>query len=72
MIQLLGPAFAPPMSMDAEVTPPRDEPMTAAQRSDLEVLCRDTDEEFDETITQAEASELIEILRSESSALAED
>jgi hypothetical protein len=43
-----------------------DEPMTAAQRSYLETLCRDTGEEFDDTLTKAEASKRIDELRDRS------
>ncbi|HZT78400.1 MAG TPA: DUF3072 domain-containing protein [Vicinamibacterales bacterium] len=43
-----------------------DEPMTAAQRSYLETLCRDVGEGFDEHLTKAEASKLIDILRERS------
>ena len=43
-----------------------DEPMTAAQRSYLETLCRDTGEEFDETLTKADASKRIDELRQRS------
>jgi len=47
-----------------------DEPMTAAQRSYLETLCRDTNETFDETLTKADASKLIDELRERSPRLA--
>ena len=43
-----------------------DEPMTDAQRSYLETLCRDTGEQFDDTLTKAEASKRIDELRSRS------
>jgi len=43
-----------------------DEPMTAAQRSYLETLCRDTGEQFDDTLTKAEASKRIDELRRQS------
>ena len=36
--------------------------MTAAQRSYLETLCNDTDETFDENLTKAEASKMIDEL----------
>ena len=49
-----------------------DEPMTAAQRSYLETLCRETDEEFDETLSKAEASKRIEELRARSPRLSDD
>jgi hypothetical protein len=43
-----------------------DEPMTPAQRSYLETLCRETNETFDENLTKAEASKRIDELRKES------
>ena len=43
-----------------------DEPMTAAQRSYLETLAQDVGEKFDENLTKAEASKLIEELRERS------
>ena len=43
-----------------------DEPMTAAQRSYLETLCRDTGEEFDDSLSKAEASKRIDQLRERS------
>ena len=43
-----------------------DEPMTAAQRSYLETLCRDTGEQFEEGLTKAEASKRIDELRQRS------
>lgn len=43
-----------------------DEPMTAAQRSYLETLSRDTGEAFDENLTKAEASKRIDELRDQS------
>jgi DUF3072 family protein len=49
-----------------------DEPMTAAQRSYLETLCRETGEEFDEELTKAEASKRIDELRERSPRLAQD
>ena len=48
-----------------------DEPMTAAQRSYLETLCHDTGETFDQNLTKAEASKLIDELRQRSPRLAE-
>jgi Protein of unknown function (DUF3072) len=47
-----------------------DEPMTAAQRSYLETLCRETGEEFDETLSKADASKRIDELRDRSPRLA--
>jgi hypothetical protein len=43
-----------------------DEPMTAAQRSYLETLCRETGEELDETLSKADASKRIDELRGRS------
>jgi hypothetical protein len=43
-----------------------EEPMTAAQRSYLETLARDNGEQFDETLTKAEASKRIDELRERS------
>ena len=40
--------------------------MTAAQRSYLETLCRDTGETFDGQLTKAEASKRIDELRARS------
>jgi hypothetical protein len=40
-----------------------DEPMTDAQRSYLETLCRETGEDFDETLSKADASKRIDELR---------
>ena len=40
--------------------------MTAAQRSYLETLCRETNETFDERMTKAQASKLIDELRDRS------
>ena len=48
-----------------------DEPMTDAQRSYLETLCRETGEEFDEQLTKAEASKRIDELRDRSPRLAD-
>ena len=47
-----------------------DEPMTAAQRSYLETLCRDTGDTLDEDLTKAEASKRIDELRERSPRLA--
>jgi Protein of unknown function (DUF3072) len=49
-----------------------DEPMTAAQRSYLETLSRETAEPFDETLTKAEASKRIDALRQRSPRVAGD
>jgi hypothetical protein len=49
-----------------------DEPMTDAQRSYLETLCRDTGEQFDETLSKADASKRIDELRERSPRLAQE
>ena len=49
-----------------------DEPMTAAQRSYLETLCRETGEEFDDTLSKADASKRIDALRERSPRLAQE
>ena len=49
-----------------------DEPMTAAQRSYLETLSRETGEEVDETLTKADASKRIDELRERSPRLADE
>ena len=49
-----------------------DEPMTDAQRSYLETLCRETGEEFDGTLSKADASKRIDELRERSPRLAQD
>lgn len=48
-----------------------DEPMTAAQRSYLETLSRETGEPFDDTLTKAAASKRIDELREQSPRLTE-
>jgi hypothetical protein len=45
--------------------------MTAAQRSYLETLARDAGEEFDESLSKAEASKRIDELRQRSPRIAE-
>jgi len=49
-----------------------DEPMTAAQRSYLQTLCRDTGEQFDESLSKAEASKRIDELRERSPRLSQE
>jgi hypothetical protein len=60
----------PGLQRDPDEWKTGDEPMTAAQRSYLETLCRDTDETFEEGLTKAEASKLIDELRERSPRLA--
>ena len=40
-----------------------DEPMTGPQRSYLQTLCREANEDFDQNLTKAEASKKIEELQ---------
>ena len=49
-----------------------DEPMTDAQRSYLETLCRETGQEFNDALSKAEASKRIDELREQSPRLAQD
>ena len=49
-----------------------DEPMTDAQRSYLETLCRETGEEFDDSLSKADASKRIDELRERSPRLADE
>jgi hypothetical protein len=49
-----------------------DEPMTDAQRSYLETLCRETGEEFDESLSKADASKRIDELRERSPRLSQE
>jgi hypothetical protein len=64
-------ASQPGLQRDPDDWKTGDEPMTDAQRSYLETLCRETGEAFDETLTKAEASKLIDELRSRSPRLAD-
>jgi hypothetical protein len=56
----------PGLQRDPDEWKTGDEPMTDAQRSYLETLCRETGEEFDETLSKAEASKRIDELRERS------
>ena len=49
-----------------------DEPMTDAQRSYLETLSREAGEDFDDTLTKADASKRIDELRGKSPRLANE
>ena len=62
----------PGLQRDPDEWKTGDEPMTAAQRSYLETLCRDVGDEFDENLTKAEASKRIDELRGKSPRLTED
>lgn len=60
------PEQTPPMQnpeKDPEEWTTGDEPMTGPQRSYLQTLCREAKEEFDETLTKAQASKRIEELQ---------
>ena len=62
----------PVLQRDPDEWKTGDEPMTDAQRSYLETLCRETGEEFDETLTKADASKRIDELRERSPRLAQE
>ena len=52
----------PALQRDTDEWKTGDEPMTDAQRSHLETLCRETGEEFDDTLSKADASKRIDEL----------
>ena len=56
----------PALQRDPDEWKTGDEPMTDAQRSYLETLCRQTGEEFDDSLTKAEASKRIDEVRARS------
>jgi hypothetical protein len=60
------PDTQPGLQRDPDEWKTGDEPMTAAQRSYLETLCNDNNETFDENLTKAEASKMIDELRERS------
>jgi hypothetical protein len=62
----------PVLQRDPDEWKTGDEPMTDAQRSYLETLCRETGEELDETLSKAEASKRIDELRERSPRLAQE
>lgn len=62
----------PALQRDPDEWKTGDEPMTDAQRSYLETLCRETGEEFDESLSKAEASKRIDDLRQRSPRLTQD
>lgn len=62
----------PALQRDPDEWKTGDEPMTDAQRSYLETLCRETGEKFDETLSKAEASKRIDELRERSPRLARE
>ena len=61
----------PGLQRDPDEWKTGDEPMTDAQRSYLETLCRETGEAFDETLSKADASKRIDELRERSPRLTE-
>ena len=61
-----------PLQGDPDQWKTGDEPMTDAQRSYLETLCRQTGEDFDESLSKADASKRIEELRERSPRLAQE
>ena len=67
--RIVGPRSA---ALDYLVALGTHQPMTDAQRSYLETLCRETGEEFDETLSKADASKRIDELRERSPRLAQD
>ena len=62
----------PGLQRDPDEWKTGDEPMTDAQRSYMETLCRETGEEFDETLSKADASKRIDELRERSPRLAQE
>jgi hypothetical protein len=62
----------PALQRDPDEWKTGDEPMTDAQSSYLETLCRETGEEFDNRLSKAEASKRIDELRARSPRLAEE
>ena len=67
----LHPNTERPLQRDPDDWKTGDEPMTAAERSYLETLSRDTGEPVSEALTKAEASERIDELRARSPRLSE-
>jgi hypothetical protein len=53
----------PALQRDPDEWRTGEEPMTDAQRSYLETLCRETGEEFDDTLSKTDASKRIDELR---------
>jgi hypothetical protein len=62
----------PALQRDPDEWKTGDEPMTDAQRSYLETLCRETGEEFDDSLTKADASKRIDELRDRSPRLSNE
>lgn len=70
--QRTGDTDQPALQRDPDEWKTGDEPMTAAQRSYLETLCRETGEAFDDALSKAEASKRIDELRERSPRLSEE
>ena len=62
----------PGLQRDPDEWKTGDEPMTDAQRSYLETLCRETGAAFDDTLSKADASKRIDELRERSPRLTQD
>ena len=62
----------PALQRDPDEWKTGDEPMTDAQRSYLETLCRETGEPFDDTLSKADASKRIDELRERSPRLTQE
>jgi Protein of unknown function (DUF3072) len=62
----------PGLQRDPDEWKTGDEPMTDAQRSYLETLSREAGEDFDDTLTKAEASKRIDELRGKSPRLSNE
>lgn len=62
----------PNLQRDPDEWKTGDEPMTDAQRSYLETLSREAGEEFDDSLTKADASKRIDELRQRSPRLAQE
>ena len=70
--QTPGETAQPALQRDPDEWKTGDEPMTDAQRSYLQTLCRETGEEFDDSLSKAEASKMIDELRERSPRLASE
>ena len=64
--------FQPGLQRDPDDWKTGDEPMTEAQRSYLRTLCEETGEEFDDSMSKADASKRIDELRAQSPRLADE
>ena len=62
----------PALQRDPDEWKTGDAPMTDAQRSYLETLCRETGEEFDDSLSKADASKRIDELRERSPRLTQE